>query len=106
MNTIGNFFHNMYSLHPNMIVLIPGFFCPKMIVQFLCDLLNEIKKTFNIGLDIRGSRSSIFEGQSHHQEDLRHRNFWVCFEVVVVFYFERYTYNYAFNDKRALISPK
>ena len=53
--------------------------CPKMDVRILCDLLNDIKKTFNTGLDIRGSKSNILETQSHHQEDFRHRNFRGCF---------------------------
>ena len=65
-----------------------------------------IKKTFDTGLDIRGSNSNIFENQSHHQEDFRHRNFRGCSGVVGVFYFERHTYNYSDNGERALISPK
>ena len=57
-------------------------------------------------LDIRGSNSNIFENQSHHQEDFRHRNFRGCSGVVGVFYFERHTYNYSDNGERALILPK
>ena len=99
-----------------MIVLIPGFFCPetivllpesicpKTIVQFLCKFLNDIKKTFDTGLDIGGSKSNIFESQTHHQEDFQPLNFRGCFGVVVVFYFERHTYNCSDNDERALIS--
>ena len=40
-----------------------------MDVQFLCDLLNDIKKTFDTMLDIIDSKSNILEIQSHHQED-------------------------------------
>ena len=43
------------------------------------------KKTFDTGLDIRGSNSDIFENQSHHQEHSRHRNFRGCSGVVGVF---------------------
>ena len=64
------------------------------------------KKTFNTGLDIRGSNSNIFKNQSHHQEDFRHRNFQGCSGVVGVFYFEHHTYNYLDNGEWALISPK
>ena len=67
-----------------------------MNVQFLCDLSNEIKKTFDTGLDIRGSKLDIFESYSHHQEDFPHRNF-LGFFGVVVFYFECHTYNYSDN---------
>ena len=43
-----------------------------MNVEFLCDALNDIKKTSDIGLDVRGSKSNILEIQSHQQEDFRH----------------------------------
>ena len=74
-------------------------------VQFLCDILNDIKKTFDTMLVIRGSESNILEIQSHHQEDFRHRNFRGCFTVVAIFYFECHTYNYSLNGERASISP-
>ena len=78
-----------------------------MNVQFLCDLLNDINKTFDTGLDIRDLKSDIFESHSYHQEDFPHRNFRGCFGVVVVvFYFERYTYNNSDNVEQALILPK
>ena len=54
----------------------------------------------------KGSNSTIFENQSHHQEYFRHRNLHGCFGVVGVFYFERHTNNYLDNDEWALISPK
>ena len=65
-----------------------------------------IKKTFDIGLDIRGSNSNIFKNQSHHREDFTHYNFQGCSKVVGVSYFERHTYNYSDNDEWALILPK
>ena len=65
-----------------------------------------IKKTFITGLDIRGSNSNIFENQSHHQEDFRHRNNWGYSGGVGVFYFEHHTYNYSDTGERALISSK
>ena len=64
------------------------------------------KKILDTGLDIRGSNSNIFEDQSHHHEDFRHRGFRGCSGVVGVFYFERCTYNYSDNGEWALISPK
>ena len=91
---------------PKWLSLFLDFLVPKMIVQFLYDLSNDIKKTFDIGLDIRGTKSNIFEGWSHHQEDFQHRNFWGCFGVVVIFYFEHHTYNYLDNSEHALISTK
>ena len=92
-----------------MIVLIHGSGCPKMIVMFLCDLLDDMfhhLEDLDAGLDIRGSNSAIFENQSHHQEGFRHNNFWGCYEGVGVFYFERHTYNYSDNGEWALILPK
>ena len=80
------------------VLLLPKSFCLKMNVQFLCDLLNDIKKTFDSGLDIRGPKLNILETQGHHQEDFQHRNFRGCFIVVVVFYFEHHTYNYSLSD--------
>ena len=106
-----------YSLRPKTIALIPDIFCPKMIVllpksfnpkmnvKFLCDLLNDIKQTFDTGIDLRGSKSNMLQIQSHHQEDFRHRNFWGCFRVVDVFYYERHTYNYSLNGEGAKILP-
>ena len=41
--------------------------------MFLFDSLNDmfhIKKTFDTGLDARGSNSNIFKNQSHHQKTL------------------------------------
>ena len=78
----------------------------KRLLLFLDFLLNDIKKTFDTGLDIRGSKLNIFESRSHHQEEFRHRNFRGCFGVVGVFYFDPPTYNYSVNDARASISPK
>ena len=69
-----------------------------MNVQFICDLLNDIKRLLTPG--------QVLEAQSHHQEDFRHRDFRGCFIVVVVFYFARHTYNYSLNGERALIYPK
>ena len=63
-----------YIFVPKMIVPLPKSVCPKMDIPFLCDLLNDIKKTFNTKLDIRGSKSNIFESHSHHQEDFNHYN--------------------------------
>ena len=74
-------------------------------VQFLCDILDDIKKTFNTRLVVRGSESNILEIQSHHQVDFRHCNFRGCFTVVAIFYFECHTYNYSLNGERASISP-
>ena len=88
-----------------MIVLLPKSFCPKIIVQFLCDSFNDIKKTFDTMLDIRGSKSNILEIQNHPQEYFRHCNFQGCFTVVAIFYFERHTYSYSLNAEHALISP-
>ena len=84
-----------------MIVLTPGYFCPTINVQFLCDLLNDIKKTFDTMLDTRGLKSNILETQSHHQGDFRHRFFRGCFKVFAIFYFERHTYNSSLNGERA-----
>ena len=108
----------IYSIRPKMIVLIPGYFCRKLIVlllisfclkmnvQFLCDLQNDIKKIFDTGLDVRGSNSNILEMQSHHEEDFGHHNLWGCFRVVANFDFDCHTYNYSLNGGHALISPK
>ena len=63
-----------------------------------------IKKFFDIGLDIRGSNSNIFENMSHCH-DFRHRNFEGCSRVVSVLCFERQTYNHSDNGECALISP-
>ena len=65
-----------------------------------------LKKTFDTGLDIRGSNSKVYKNESHHREDFEHRDFPVCSGVVGVFYFERHTYNYSDNVEQALISPK
>ena len=89
-----------------MIVLLPKSFCPKMNVQFLCDLSNDISETFDTMLDIRGSKLNISGSHSHHQEDFPHRKFLGCYGVVVVFLFEHRIYNYSDNEERALILPK
>ena len=65
-----------------------------------------IKKTFDTRLDVKGSNSYIFENQSHHQEDFRHRNFWGCTSALGVSYFECHTYNYLDNGEHALVLPK
>ena len=110
----------VYSLRPKIIVHIPGYFCPKMIILTSLIILSQNEcplslrfiewhqeETFDTGLDIRGSKSSILEVQSHHQEDdFWHRNFRGCFKAVAIFYFERHTYNYSLNGERALILPK
>ena len=88
-----------------MIVLPPNSFCPKMNVHFFV-IYQMTSRTFDIGLDIRGSKSDIFESHSHNQEDSPQRNFQGYFGVVVVFYFERHTYNYSDNGEHALILPK
>ena len=89
-----------------MIVILAKSFCPKMNFQFLCGLSNDIKETFNTMLDIRVSKSDIFESHSPHQEVFPHRNFQGCFGVVVVFYFKHHIYNYSDNGEWVLIFPK
>ena len=92
-----------------MIFLLPEPFCFKMIVMFLCDSLIDMfhhQETLDTKLDIRGSNSNIFENQSHHQEDFRHRNFRGCSRGVGDFYCKRHTYNYSDSGEQALILPK
>ena len=63
-----------------------------MIVMFLCDSLNDM---FHLQEDFRHVaiywrlklNLFFFKNQSHHQEDVRHRNFQGCSGVVGVFLF-------------------
>ena len=57
-------------------------------------------------VEIWGSKSNIFVSNFLYQKDFWHRNFWGCFGVVDVFYFESHTYNFSNNGQRALILPK
>ena len=83
-----------YSMSREMIVPLPGFFCPRMIVRWTARL--EIE-----------AQSQIFSHQTIYiKRFFWHRNFRGHFEVFVVFYPKSHTYTYSVNDQRTLISPK
>ena len=80
--------HDRYSLCPKMIVLLPGFFCPKMIVRFIFPSRNLLLKV------------KYFTPNFHHQEVFRHCNFGGRFGIVVVFYC--YSVNGGLNPSKVM----
>jgi hypothetical protein len=89
-----NFLTSTYSLRPKMIVLLLGFFCPKMIVQFIC-------LTRNLRLKIKYFCPEL----SISRNILEHKPPG-CFRIVIFNYFKSHTYNYSVNAHHALILPK
>ena len=84
----------LYSLCPKIIVLLPEFFCPQMIVRFICP-------TIKLRLKVKYFCTKVSISSSLSTPQLPGAFWSSCF-----YYSKSHTYNYSVNDQQALISPK
>ena len=82
-----------YSLRPKMIVILPGFFCPKIIVQFICPARN-------LRLKVKRNPPTFYI------KSLSTPQLPGIFRSSCCILFKSHTYNYSVNGQCALILPK